>query len=259
MKRLLTTLPLSLVMLGCGPSATQDTTANATTAGGDSAAYVATADSANTTTAATSPAASPESAATATGGEPDSAYRVMGERGEKVPPPPKNMKVPDRARVRLATSKGPITVELNGKEAPLHVKSFFYLAKRGFFNGTQFHRYEPGFVIQGGDPLTKNESTRQDAGTGGPGYQIPRERNALKHDRLVLAAARSQDPDSAGSQFYFTVEPAYFLDEGDGYTVFGKVVEGQANALKLRKGDVLQSATVLDAATSKPTSAAGRG
>jgi peptidyl-prolyl cis-trans isomerase B (cyclophilin B) len=260
MKRLLTTLPLTLLLLGCGTSTAENTSANATSTSGDSTANVAATDATNTATAA---ASSPQGTGTATKDTPDEAYRVVTEvnSADSVPPPPKNMKVPDKVRVRLETSKGPITVELNGKEAPLHVKSFLYLSKRGYFNGTRFHRFAdlmegsgqgPGRIIQGGDPLSKKEETRAEAGTGGPGYQIPRERNALKHDRLVIAAARTQDPDSAGSQFYITQDPVYFLDEGDGYTVFGKVVEGQANALKLRQNDVLKRATVLDGATSKP-------
>jgi cyclophilin family peptidyl-prolyl cis-trans isomerase len=173
----------------------------------------------------------------------------------KVAPPPKNMEVPAKVRVQLVTSKGPITLELNGKEAPLHVKSFLYLAGQGFYNGVQFHRYanlmegspdgKTGWIIQGGDPLSKDAATRQYSGIGGPGYQIPRERNKLKHTSYVIAAARSQDPDSAGSQFYFTIDPVPFLDEGDGYTVFGKIVEGQANVKKLRKDDSIKSDTIL--------------
>ena len=173
----------------------------------------------------------------------------------KAPPPSAKTKLADKTRVKLDTSKGPIVVELNGKAAPLHVRSFLHLTSRKFFNGTRFHRFanlmegapdgKPGNIIQGGDPLSKDPKTRAYAGTGGPGYQIPRERNSLKHDAMVLAAARSQDPDSAGSQFYITQNPVYFLDENDGYTVFGKVVSGQANALKLRQDDVLKSVTVV--------------
>lgn len=163
----------------------------------------------------------------------------------KVAPPPDNMKVPDKVRLRLATSKGPITVELNGKAAPLHVKGFLYLSQKGFYNGTRFHRYEPGFVIQGGDPLTKDPKMEEYFGQGGPGYQVPREYNQATHEQFVLAAARTQDPNSAGSQFYFTLEAAPHLDQGDGYTVYGKVVEGQANVLKLRAGDELRTVTVI--------------
>jgi cyclophilin family peptidyl-prolyl cis-trans isomerase len=113
-----------------------------------------------------------------------------------------------------------------------------------FYNSTRFHRYEPGFVIQGGDPLTKDAAARAGAGSGGPGYQVPREYNSLKHDAMVLAAARTNDPDSAGSQFYFTLQPAPFLDEGEGYTVYGKVTKGQDVVLKLRADDVLKKVTV---------------
>jgi cyclophilin family peptidyl-prolyl cis-trans isomerase len=168
----------------------------------------------------------------------------------KLPPPPKNMVVPAKARVRIITSKGPITVELNGKEAPLHVKSFLYLVGHDFYSGVQFHRYadlmagspdgKTGWIIQGGDPLTRSGGKRQYAG-----YQIPREHNKLKHERYIIAAARTPDPDSANSQFYFTIDPVPFLDEGDGYTVFGKIIEGQANAKKLRQGDVIKSVVIL--------------
>ena len=167
-----------------------------------------------------------------------------------VPPPPAAMKVPATVRVVMQTDKGPITLELNAKEAPLHVKSFVYLANLGFFNGTVFHRHADllgggkGFIIQGGDPLTKDPATSNYAGGGGPGYTIPRERNALTHQKLVIAAARTQDPDSAGSQFYLTQNAVPFLDEGDGYTVFGKVVAGADVALKLTQGDTLKKVTV---------------
>lgn len=167
-----------------------------------------------------------------------------------LPPPPLKPKIAAKPRVTLQTSRGPITLQLDTKAAPLHVRSFLYLSDKGFYNGTQFHRYADltgdgkGFIIQGGDPFSKTEATREAAGAGGPGYQIPRERNDLKHEKLVIAAARSQDPDSAGSQFYITQNPVKFLDEGDGYTVFGKVVKGQDAALKLRQGDVIKSVKI---------------
>jgi cyclophilin family peptidyl-prolyl cis-trans isomerase len=187
-------------------------------------------------------------------GAPPGVTQAMGST--KVPPPPMTV-VPAIVRVRMVTSKGPIVLALNGKAAPHHVRSFVYLSRRGFYNGTIFHRHadltgQQGFIIQGGDPLTRNPQTLKaltDAGggpgIGGPGYQVPRERNNLKHDKLVIAAARSQDPDSAGSQFYITQAPVYFLDEGDGYTVFGKVVEGAANALKLAQDDKVTRVEVL--------------
>lgn len=166
------------------------------------------------------------------------------------PRPPLNMPLPDKVRVVLTTNRGPITLELDAKAAPLHVKSFVYLANRGFFNGTSFHRHADllgggkGFIIQGGDPLTKDPTAVAYAGLGGPGYTIPRERNGLTHKKLVIAAARTNDPDSAGSQFYLTQDAVPFLDQGDGYTVFGKVVGGADAAMKLTQGDTLQSVKV---------------
>ncbi|MBW3635650.1 MAG: peptidylprolyl isomerase [Armatimonadetes bacterium] len=163
-------------------------------------------------------------------------------------PPPLTTKIADKTRVVLDTTRGPITLELDAKAAPLHVRSFLYLSGKGFFDGTKFHRHADllgdgtGFIIQGGDPLTKSSATAEFAGRGGPGYEIPREFNALKHDKLSIAAARSQDPDSAGSQFYITQGPVHFLDEG--YTVFGKVVGGADAALKLRADDAIKSVKI---------------
>ncbi|HEX8550065.1 MAG TPA: peptidylprolyl isomerase [Abditibacteriaceae bacterium] len=178
---------------------------------------------------------------------------VQGLRDAKIAPPPATLEMPANARVQLQTSAGNITVELNTKEAPLHTKSFYYLASKGFFDGTTFHRWAnlmegaptPGYIIQGGDPLTKNAKTAAFAGGGGPGYQIPRERNNLVHNKLVIAAARTADPNSAGSQFYITQNPVCFLDEGDGYTVFGRIVAGQDAALKLKQDDKIIKAVVV--------------
>lgn len=198
-----------------------------------------------------------DKAESADAGKPDPAYKVVNEAQPGLPPaaisaldkvkvsPPPAGKAPKTAKVRLVTSKGPIVVELNGEAAPLHVKSFLHLSKMGFYDKTVLHRYEPGFVIQGGDPLTKNPALKEYAGIGGPGYQVPRERNSLKHDAFVFAAARSQDPNSAGSQFYITLASAPFLDEGDGYTVYGKVVEGRDTVLKLRADDKLNKVEIL--------------
>jgi cyclophilin family peptidyl-prolyl cis-trans isomerase len=193
----------------------------------------------------------------------DPAYKVVGPYTDgytpelekvRVSPPPKNLVVPANAHVVLKTSKGDVTIELNTGEAPLHTKSFYYLARKGFFDGTVFHRYadllqgapggKTGFIIQGGDPFTRSAATSSMAGGGGPGYQIPREHNHLTHQKLVIAAARTADPNSAGSQFYITQDAVPFLDEGDGYTVFGKIVKGADHALALRKGDVIHKAVV---------------
>ena len=169
--------------------------------------------------------------------------------------PPLKMKVPDKARVVLQTNRGPVTLELDGKAAPLHVKSFLYLAGKNFYNGTVFHRHADltedgkGFIIQGGDPLTKYPDAAPMVGRGGPGYEIPREKNKLTHEKLVIAAARSESPDSAGSQFYITQDAVPFLDTGDGYTVFGKVVAGKDVAQKLTQGDKIQSVKIVGAPT----------
>ncbi|BCM91446.1 putative peptidyl-prolyl cis-trans isomerase [Abditibacteriota bacterium] len=165
-----------------------------------------------------------------------------------LPSPTMSTAIPAKPRVVLETTKGPITLELNKAAAPLHVRSFVYLVRRGFYNGTQFHRFadltgQGGNIIQGGDPLSKSASTRQFAGVGGPGYEVPLEISNLKHDKLTIAAARSSNPDSAGSQFYICQAPVHFLDGQ--YTVFGKVVAGQAAALKLRQGDSIKSARVI--------------
>ncbi len=161
--------------------------------------------------------------------------------------PPLQLKAPDKARVVMTTSRGPITLELDGKAAPLHVKSMLYLASKGFYNGMIFHRHADltedgkGFIIQGGDPLTKYPDAAKMFGRGGPGYEIPREKNDLTHEKMVIAAARAQDIDSAGSQFYITQDAVPFLDQGDGYTVFGKVVGGKDVAQKLTQGDKILS------------------
>jgi len=208
------------------------------------------APAADNTAAEPAPGAAQSAAAPAADAKPT--YRVlsdavagMSEAQRKavlkaaVPPPPDSMPVPIKPTLVITTNKGPITIELDGKAAPLHVKSFVYLAGLKFFNGTTFHRYVPDFVIQGGDPLTRDEATRGVGGTGGPGYQIPREVNNLTHEQFAVAAARSSDPDSAGSQFYITLKDVHFLDPN--YTVFGKVTKGQDVVLKLRQDDVMTS------------------
>lgn len=169
--------------------------------------------------------------------------------------PPLDSKVPDKARVTMQTNRGPITLELDGKAAPLHVKSFLYLAGKGFYDNTVFHRHQDltedgkGYIVQGGDPLSAIPEAAGLEGRGGPGYEIPREKNKLTHQKLVIAAARTMDPDSAGSQFYITQGAVPFLDQGDGYTVFGKVVGGQDVALKLTKGDKIQNIKIEDASS----------
>ncbi len=130
----------------------------------------------------------------------------------------------------IETKFGNIELGFFEDKAPGHVKNFKTLAKAGFYNGTLFHRVIPGFMIQGGDPNSK-KSDRSMHGMGGPGYSIKAEFNATKHNRGILSMARSQDPDSAGSQFFIVVKDAHFLDGQ--YTAFGKVTQGMEVADKI--------------------------
>jgi peptidyl-prolyl cis-trans isomerase B (cyclophilin B) len=123
----------------------------------------------------------------------------------------------------IETKFGDIEVVFFADKAPKHVENFITLAKSGFYNGTIFHRVIPGFVIQGGDPNTK-EQDKSKYGMGGPGHTVKAEFNDRQHVRGVLSMARSQHPDSAGSQFFIVVAPAPSLDGK--YTVFGQVTKG---------------------------------
>jgi peptidyl-prolyl cis-trans isomerase B (cyclophilin B) len=124
----------------------------------------------------------------------------------------------------ISTTEGDIVLEFWPEVAPGHVKNFTDLAKKGFYDGTAFHRVIKGFMIQGGDPLTKDASKERAWGTGGPGYQIKAEFNDKAHTRGVLSMARSQNPDSAGSQFFICHGDPRFLDKQ--YTAFGKLIKG---------------------------------
>ncbi|MCF8721394.1 peptidylprolyl isomerase [Nitrospina gracilis] len=130
----------------------------------------------------------------------------------------------------IQTKFGDMKIEFFEDKAPGHVKNFKDLAKKGFYDGTLFHRVIPGFMIQGGDPNTKSQP-REMHGMGGPGYTINAEFNDIPHDRGIVSMARSQDPNSAGSQFFIVVKDAHFLDGN--YTVFGRVVEGMEVADKI--------------------------
>jgi len=147
--------------------------------------------------------------------------------------------------VTITTEKGVIVVALNTDKAPLTSANFLKLVKSGFYDGLRVHRVVPGFVVQAGDPLTKGLSgealvealtTRQPpVGTGGPGWSIPLEQTGLLHDRGVIAMARSDAPDSAGSQFYITLDAAHNLDGS--YAVFGAVTQGMDVVDALAVGD----------------------
>ncbi len=123
----------------------------------------------------------------------------------------------------VETKFGNITLKFFPDSAPGHVQNFIDLAKKGFYDGTTFHRVIPGFMIQGGDPNSKNPDKRSH-GTGGPGYTIKAEFNDRPHKRGTLSMARAQNPDSAGSQFFICVKDSPFLDRQ--YTVFGEVESG---------------------------------
>ena len=142
--------------------------------------------------------------------------------------------MPNRTAI-LETVKGTIKFELKESEAPITTKNFIDLAGGGFYNGLIFHRVEPGFVIQGGDPKGN--------GTGGSGKTIPLEiAPNLTHKKGAVGMARSQDPNSASSQFYICIEDAKFLDKN--YAVFGQVTEGQSVVSNIRKGDKILKVTI---------------
>jgi len=131
---------------------------------------------------------------------------------------------------------GEIRLEFYAEDAPKTVENFVTLAKKGFYNGLNFHRVVPDFVVQGGCPKGN--------GTGGPGYQIKAEFNKQKHLRGTLAMARSQDPDSAGSQFYICYGSTPHLDGQ--YTVFGRVVSGMEHVDRIKQGDKMTSVTITE-------------
>ena len=140
----------------------------------------------------------------------------------------------------ISTGKGEIVVQLDASAAPLTVNNFVFLAEQGFYDGLTFHRVEPGFVIQGGDPAG--------TGGGGPGYTVPAEIQ-LPHVEGAIAMARLGDqvnPDraSSGSQFYITLAPTPFLDEG--YTAFGHVIEGMEVVQSIAIGDVIEKITITE-------------
>lgn len=137
----------------------------------------------------------------------------------------------------IETDKGVIKAELYTEKAPITTKNFMNLANAGFYNGLKFHRVEPDFVIQGGDP--------NGDGTGGSGKSIPLEINPeLKHVKGALAMARAQDPNSASSQFYITLAEIPFLDGK--YAVFGKVVQGMDVVENIKVGDNMTKVYISD-------------
>jgi peptidyl-prolyl cis-trans isomerase B (cyclophilin B) len=124
----------------------------------------------------------------------------------------------------IRTSEGEMVAEFWPEVAPNTVENFKKLARSGFYDGTAFHRIVKGFMIQGGDPLTKDPTKESRYGTGDPGYKIKAEFNDRSHERGVLSMARSSDPDSAGSQFFICLANVSRLDHQ--YTTFGKIIKG---------------------------------
>jgi len=134
-------------------------------------------------------------------------------------------------RAIIETKLGSMEIRFFPDKAPKHVESFIKLAKAGFYDKTIFHRVIPGFMIQGGDPNTKDEKDKSKYGTGDPGYKIKAEFNDRPHVCGAVSMARSQDPDSAGSQFFIVVKDTPHLNGK--YTVFGEVVKGMEVADKI--------------------------
>jgi peptidyl-prolyl cis-trans isomerase B (cyclophilin B) len=136
----------------------------------------------------------------------------------------------------IKTTEGEMTLEFWADVAPKTVENFKKLARSGFYDGTCFHRIIKGFMIQGGDPLTKEPGKEHSWGTGGPGWQIKAEFNERKHQRGVISMARSSNPDSAGSQFFICDGDASFLDRQ--YTAFGKLIKGEEVLAKIASTSV---------------------
>jgi peptidyl-prolyl cis-trans isomerase B (cyclophilin B) len=124
----------------------------------------------------------------------------------------------------IKTSEGDMVVQFWNDAAPSTIENFKKLVRSGFYNGTVFHRIVKGFMIQGGDPLSKDPAKEGSYGTGGPGYKIKAEFNNHPHDRGVISMARETNPDSAGSQFFICLAPVHRLDHQ--YTTFGKLIKG---------------------------------
>ena len=133
--------------------------------------------------------------------------------------------------VKIETNHGNISFNLLPELAPETVRSFVKLASDGFYDGTLFHRVIPGFMIQGGDPNTKDPNMKSQWGMGGPGFNVKAEFSSRSHLRGIVSMARAQDPDSAGSQFFIVTSDSAFLDRQ--YTVFGQVKEGMDVADKI--------------------------
>jgi cyclophilin family peptidyl-prolyl cis-trans isomerase len=149
--------------------------------------------------------------------------------------------------VAIETDKGTIKIQVHQTEAPITANNFLDLVEKGFYNGLNFHRYVPDFCIQGGCPTGSGTGGYTDPATGKKRNIKLEVKPHLKHDSAgVVAMARSNDPDSASSQFYITLGPANFLDMD--YAVFGKVIEGDGVFMQLRQGDKMNKVSVVQTA-----------
>jgi peptidyl-prolyl cis-trans isomerase B (cyclophilin B) len=148
----------------------------------------------------------------------------------------------------IKTSEGEMLVQFWTDAAPNTIENFKKLARQGFYNGTTFHRIVKGFMIQGGDPNSKDPAKEESYGQGGPGYKIKAEFNYHSHQRGVISMARSSDPDSAGSQFFICLAPVPRLDGQ--YTTFGKLIKGEDVLEKIGNTPVTRNSS---GEMSKPT------
>jgi len=151
------------------------------------------------------------------------------------------VKVTGKETAVLTTSKGVIEIAFYADKAPNTVASIIELASEGFYDGVKFHRVEPGLLIQGGDPLSKTDDPA--VGTGGPPWRLKAEFNDIKHVEGTVAMARTEDPDTAGSQFYIGLTPLSDLDGK--YTVFGHVTKGMDVVRAIAVGDVITSFKII--------------
>jgi peptidyl-prolyl cis-trans isomerase B (cyclophilin B) len=148
----------------------------------------------------------------------------------------------------IKTTEGDMVAQFWTDAAPNTIENFKKLARQGFYNGTVFHRIVKGFMIQGGDPNSKDPGKEDSYGEGGPGYKIKAEFNDHPHERGVISMAREPDPDSAGSQFFICLAPVPRLDHQ--YTTFGKLIKGEDVLAKIGDTPVTRSSM---GEVSKPT------
>ncbi len=194
---------LMLAMVSCGQQQTTDT--SATTRSNTMSSTTVTETTSTAATATTAPPAPASEEKT-----------TMSDYQDKV--------------AEIKTTAGDITIRFFPDVAPNHVKNFIDLAQKGFYNGTKFHRVIPGFMVQGGDPNTKSGDAST-WGTGGSGSNVKAEFSPVSHKRGIVSMARSNDPNSASSQFFIVVKDSPFLDRQ--YTAFGVVTKGMDVADKI--------------------------